>query len=282
MKRIALALGLVLALTSVAHAGEKKPRLVKLPPAAWRDADAENTLVIDTNQGRIIVELVPEGAPQTAARVKQLVRMHFYDGLTFFRVIDDFMAQTGDPQNTGQGGSVLPNVPGEFTFKLGADSDLVVVDHPPGQDAGFIGPLPVISQPAAMAVLMADGKITAHPTFCAGVIGMARADDPNSANSQFFLMRQSRNALDAKYAAFGRVIVGEDVVRAIKAGEPVAAPQDSMQRVQMLADIPEGVRPTVRVIDTKSAYFAALVNNTRVKEGDDFSICDVDVAGTAK
>jgi peptidylprolyl isomerase len=281
MKRIVLTLGLMLALAASAQAAEKKPRLVKLPAPVWRDADAENTMVIDTNQGRIIVELVPQAAPQSVARVKQLVRLHFYDGLTFFRVIDDFMAQTGDPQNTGMGGSVMPNVPGEFGFKL-AGGDLTVVDHPPGQDAGFIGALPVISQPAAMAVLMADGKIDAHPTFCQGVIGMARAEDPNTANSQFFLMRQARDSLDGKYAAFGRVIVGEDVVRAIKTGEPVPDPQDRMTRVQMLADIPDGVRPSVKVVDTKSAYFADLVNNARIAEGDDFNICDVDVAGSVK
>lgn len=280
MKRIVFTLGLALAMTAPAAAADKL-KMIKLPPPAWRDADAENTMVIDTNQGRIILELVPQAAPQAVARLKRLTRMHFYDGLTFFRVIDDFMAQTGDPQNNGQGGSVLPNVPAEFGFKLGGGG-VTVVDHPPGHDAGFIGALPVVAQPAAMAALMADGKITVHPTFCQGVVGMARAQDPDSANSQFFLMRQPRNNLDEKYAALGRVIVGEDVARAIKVGEPVADPQDRMTRVQMLADIPDGVRPTVQVIDTKSRYFAELVNNTRLKVGDDFTVCDVEVAGQAK
>lgn len=280
MKRIVFTLGLALAMTAPAAAADKL-KMIKLPPPAWRDADAENTMVIDTNQGRIILELVPQAAPQAVARLKRLTRMHFYDGLTFFRVIDDFMAQTGDPQNNGQGGSVLPNVPAEFGFKLGGGG-VTVVDHPPGHDAGFIGALPVVAQPAAMAALMADGKITVHPTFCQGVVGMARAQDPDSANSQFFLMRQPRNNLDEKYAALGRVIVGEDVARAIKVGEPVADPQDRMTRVQILADIPDGVRPTVKVIDTKSRYFAELVNNTRLKVGDDFTVCDVEVAGQAK
>jgi peptidylprolyl isomerase len=280
MKRIVLALSLALAVTAPAAAADKL-KMIKLPPPAWRDADAENTMVIDTNQGRIILELVPQAAPQAVARLKRLTSMHFYDGLTFFRVIDDFMAQTGDPQNNGQGGSVLPNVPAEFSFKLGGRG-VAVVDHPPGHDAGFIGALPVVAQPAAMAALMADGKITVHPTFCQGVVGMARAQDPDSANSQFFLMRQPRNNLDEKYAALGRVIVGEDVVRAIKVGEPVADPQDRMTRVQMLADIPDGVRPTVKVIDTNSRYFSEVVNNARLKIGDDFTVCDVEVAGQAK
>ncbi|MDR3512883.1 MAG: peptidylprolyl isomerase [Caulobacteraceae bacterium] len=277
MKRLVLSLAALLAAATPALAAEKP-----LPAAAWRNADAENTLVIDTNQGRIIVELVPEAAPDSVARVKQLARTHFYDGLTFFRVIDDFMDQTGDPRNNGQGGSVLPNVKGEFTFKLAPNSSLTVVDHPQGQDAGFIGALPVLAQPAAMAALMVDGRVTAYPTFCQGVIGMARAEDPDTANSQFFLMRQPRSSLDQHYAAFGRVIVGEDVVRLIKTGEPVPDPQDRMTRVQVLADIPEGVRPTVKVVDAKSAYFKALVARTRAEEGEGFSLCDIDVAGQAK
>jgi peptidylprolyl isomerase len=278
MKRIVLTFAALLALAGPAAAAAAE----KLPPPAWRDADAENTLVIDTNQGRIIVELVPQLAPQTVGRIKQLTRMHFYDGLTFFRVIDDFMAQTGDPRNNGQGGSVLPDIPGEFTFKMTPGPDFVVVAHPPGQDAGFMGAVPVISQPAAVAALMADGKVAAHGTFCQAVIGMARADAPDSANSQFFLMRQPHIALDTHYAAFGRVIVGEDVVRAIKTGEPVPDPQDKMLRVQMLADIPDGVRPSVKVVDTKSDYFKALVAKTRATVGEGFSLCDVEVAGQAK
>lgn len=277
MKRLVLSLAALLLAATPALALEKP-----LPPPVWRDVDPENTLVIDTNQGRIIVELTPEVAPQSVARVKQLARMHFYDGLTFFRVIDDFMDQTGDPQNTGEGGSVMANVPAEFTFKLGAKNDLTVVQRLPGQDAGFIGALPVLAQPAAMSALTLDGRIDAYPTFCQGVLGMARADDPNSANSQFFLMRQAHTALDSHYTAFGRVIAGEDVVRQIKVGEPVAQPQDRMTRVQVLADIPVGVRPTVRVVDTTSTYFKDLVARRKAEVGDGFSVCDVEVASQVK
>ena len=280
MKRIALGFALLLALAGSANAA-KEPKAVKLPPVAWRDADAENTMVIDTNQGRVFVELVPSLAPQSVARVKQLVRMHFYDGLTFFRVIDDFMAQTGDPSNNGQGGSVLPNVPDEFSIRIGPGG-MTTANRTGGQEIGFIGAMPMISQPAAMAALMMDGKVAAHPSFCSGVLGMAKTEDPNSGNSQFFLMRQPHTSLDGKYTAFGRVIVGEGIVRSIKAGEPVPPPQDQMTRVQMLADIPDGVRPSVKVVDTSSKYFAALVNNLRVSEGEDFSVCDLDVAGQAK
>lgn len=265
-------------LTSVASAaGFTAPA-----PTDWRPADAENTLVIDTNQGRIIVELVPASAPKTVAQIKALTRQHLYDGLTFFRVIEDFMDQTGDPKNTGEGGSSLPNVPGEFTFRRSAADGMAVIDKPEGMEMGFIGALPVASQPIGQAMMTVDGKVTAGGLFCPGVIGMARANDPDSGNSQFFLMRGAHDALNGRYTAFGRVLVGEDVVKKIKVGEPVPAPQDRMTKVQILADMPASERPNVRVIDTKSAYFAALAAQAKAAGGDSYSICDIEVAGEAK
>ena len=81
-------------------------------PSDWRTPDPNDVLVIDTNKGRVLVELVPEAAPQFVAARRELTRQHVYDGQTFFRVIDDFMDQTGDPKNNGTGGSTLPDVPG--------------------------------------------------------------------------------------------------------------------------------------------------------------------------
>lgn len=88
----------VLALTAASAASAQQA-------SDWRTPDPENILVVDTNKGRIIVELSPETAPNHVARVRDLAKAHFYDGLTFFRVIDSFMAQTGDPKNDGTGGS---------------------------------------------------------------------------------------------------------------------------------------------------------------------------------
>ena len=279
----ALAVGLCGAVGATALAGSAEAAGFAQPAASdWRAVDADNTLVIDTNQGRVIVELYPQVAPVSAERIKVLTRQHFYDGLTFFRVIEDFMDQTGDPKNSGEGDSSLPNVPAEFTFRRGPDSAVAVVDHAPGVEYGMVGALPVVSRPLALAELTNDGKVPANGLFCPGVIGMARAEDPNSGNSQFFLMRGSHASLNGMYTAFGRVVVGEDVVRKIKLGEPVAAPQDRMLTVQILADMPGASRPQVSVIDTRSAYFANLVQRTKTDKGDDFTICDVDVAGQAK
>ena len=87
------------------------------PDEAWRDVDPENTVYIDTQYGRMVVELFPEIAPKHVTQVKALARQNFYDFITFHRVIKDFMNQTGDPKGDGTGDSKLPDIEGEFTFR---------------------------------------------------------------------------------------------------------------------------------------------------------------------
>jgi peptidylprolyl isomerase len=246
----------------------------------WRPVDAQNTLVIDTSQGRIIVELYPAVAPAAVAQIEALVRQHFYDGLTFFRVIDGFMDQTGDPQNTGKGASTLPNLKAEFDFRYspGPASGVNELIAVPGGQVGFVGALPMLGQPDAMAGLTVDSKVRGFGLFCSGVMGMARAQDPDTANSQFFLMRGVQHSLDQKYTPVGRVISGMTAVRAIKTGDPVADPKDRIASVQILADMPAGVRPDVRVLDTASAYFKAQAQGQRAAKGDSFDPCALDVS----
>jgi peptidylprolyl isomerase len=111
---------------------------------------------------------------------------------------------------------------------------------------------------------------------------MARGEDPNSNNSQFFFMRAAYPSLEKRYTAFGRVIAGQDVVTAIKIGEPVEEPQDRMERVRVLADIPEKDRPKVRVVDTRSAWFKSEIERVRAAKGADFSACDVNIPAEVK
>jgi peptidylprolyl isomerase len=243
----------------------------------WRTPDPNNVIVVETNKGRIIAELYPQAAPNHIERVRGLVKSGFYDGLTFFRVISDFMAQTGDPQNTGVGGSDQPNLTAEFTFRRGADTPLGASFKAGTNESGWVGVLPVTSQPSALAVMTADRKVATWGNFCSGVLGMARAGDPDSANSQFFFMRQANASLDKTYTAFGRVLQGVDVVRAIKVGEPAPDPQDKMLSVKLLADMPADKRPSVQVMDTRSAAFKALVTKRQGELGAGFTNCDVDV-----
>jgi len=160
---------------------------------AQTSPDPENTLILELKTGRVTIALRPDLAPKHVERVKQLAREGFYDGLTFHRVIDGFMAQTGDPRGDGTGGSKYGNLPAEFT------------------------PTP----------------------FERGVVGAARTADPNSANSQFFIMFDRAPHLDGKYTVWGQVIDGMEHVDKIKRGEPgtgrVTNP-DRIVRMYVLAD----------------------------------------------
>ena len=187
------------------------------------------------------------------------------------------MAQTGDPKDTGEGDTDLPNLKAEFTFRRDLTTGVVVASSPWGTEEGFLKSLPVVGQAWSWHDMTSDGKVSTWGSYCPGVVGMARGDDPDSANSQFFLMRQPYLSLDKRYTAFGRVISGLEAIRAIKTGEPVLAPQDRMDRVRVLADIPAAERPTVRVIDPAGSWFKAEIKRVRKQKGADFSLCDVNI-----
>ena len=145
-------------------------------------ADPENTLVIETTKGKVVIAMRPDLAPNHVAHIKKLAREGFYDGIVFHRVIDGFMAQGGDPTGTGMGGSDLPDLPAEFT----------TAEH-----------------------------------FTRGVVAAARSSDPNSANSQFFIMVADAPHLDGQYTIWGKVVSGMEFVDLIKKGagdQPVQDP----------------------------------------------------------
>jgi cyclophilin family peptidyl-prolyl cis-trans isomerase len=152
--------------------------------------DPQNTLVIETSKGNILIKLRPDLAPKHVAQVKRLAKEGFYNGIIFHRVIVNFMAQTGDPTGTGAGGSKLPNLPAEFTKE----------------------------------------------EYKRGSVGAARTDDPNSANSQFFIcFGPACRQLTGQYTLWGEVIEGMDNVDKIARGEPPPQP-DRMLKVYVLAD----------------------------------------------
>lgn len=135
------------------------------------ERDLENTLHLELKDGRVVIELRPDLAPNHVARIKELVRAKFYDGIVFHRVIDGFMAQTGDPTGTGMGGS--------------------------GQK------------------LMAEFSREKHVR---GTCSMARAQSPDSADSQFFICFDDSRFLDGKYTVWGQVAEGMEIVDKIKKG----------------------------------------------------------------
>jgi peptidylprolyl isomerase len=278
----AVALSLCLALCVPSAVAAQDGPAVQPAPSDWRTVPADNLLVIDTNKGRILVEMAPEAAPLHVERMRVLARRAFFDGIVFHRVIDLFMAQTGDPLGNGEGQSPYPDLAGEFTFRRGPETPFTPVAEPAGSMLGFLNSLPIQTQPTALMPTTADGKVHGWGTYCPGVAGMARGDAPDSANSQFFLMRQPYPALDKRYTVWGRVVSGLDVVRSIKTGDAanngmVPSEPDLMTRVRIAVDLPEDERPIVQVLDSGTATFRSLAETARAARGADFSICDIDL-----
>lgn len=269
--KIAAAAALSLSLLAAA------PAVAQTASADWRTVAPENLLVIDTAKGRILVELEPRMAPRAVERIRTLADQGFYDGLKFHRVITDFMAQTGDPLGTGQGGSELPDLAAEFEFRRGRDAGFVRAMATPQGQTGLVGSVPVTTQPDAQMMVTADFKAGAQGLFCPGVAGMARGGAVDSANSQFFLMTGAKEDLNGRYTPFGRVVAGMEVVRALKAGSEAqngaVADPDVMTRARTAAAMPEGERPGVRV--ATGAALLAEVERVRAERGAAFTVCDI-------
>ncbi|MBU1346956.1 MAG: peptidylprolyl isomerase [Alphaproteobacteria bacterium] len=280
MKITPFALVAALAVLSPAAGAAAQTAAVPAPAAAdWRTIAPENLLVIDTSKGRILVELEPRAAPRHIERVRTLADQGFYDGLKFHRVLTGFMAQTGDPLGTGQGGSELPDIAPEFTFRRGRDARFARIEGADEGIVGLVGSLPVQTQPDAQMMVTSDFKVDAGGLFCNGVAGMARASALDSANSQFFLMMGTNDVLDGNYTAFGRIVSGLEVVGTLKPGTDTAdgavTDPDTMTHVRTAAALPDSERPVVRMLDTHSAAFQAHVAETRAASGSNFRVCDV-------
>lgn len=247
--------------------------LMGAAPADWRTLDPENTLVIETTKGQVVVELRPEFAPQGVARIKQLAREHVYDGLQFHRVIDGFVAQTGNPNNRDGGTSAHPDLPPEFTFRIPPDATTVVVDRSDGRE-GFVGATPFAAVSAQEQGRGTDPRLRAWGAYCPGVMGMGRQADPGSANSEIFFMRESARRLDHDYTVVGRAVVGLDVIRAVATGEPPTVP-DLMLKVRVAADLPASERPRVQVMNPRGPAFQAIVAAAKRAHGANFTVCDI-------
>ncbi len=214
VKTLIAAAAMVLGLSSAAFAAETQAAAQPMgnAPAAL---DPENILDLQLSTGGPVrILLRPDKAPSHVARIKQLTRAGFYDGIIFHRVIDGFMAQTGDPLGTGQGASPLPDLKAEFND------------------------LPHLR----------------------GMLSMARADNPDSANSQFFIVLQPVMRLDGKYTVLGRVISGMNFVDAVERGEPPANPS-RIVKAWIEADGPNAAPVPLPQIATPAPEAAATPTN---------------------
>lgn len=255
-----------------------------VPAEAWRTVDPENLIVIDTAYGKIGVELYPEIAPKHVDQIKALARSGFYDNVKFHRVIEGFMNQTGDGANgDGTGDSDLPDLTAEFTFRRDESMPVTLVGvRQEGDrqiDVGFYKSLPVATQPTAQAMLTVDGKVGAFGLHCKGVTSMARTSEPNSANSQFFLMRDRASHLDAQYSIWGSTVMGHEHLLRFKVGtvgEDGFVP-DQMNTVRVAADLPEEERPTVQVMKTAHPAFQNFLKTQKQADGTYPDVCDISV-----
>jgi peptidylprolyl isomerase len=245
------------------------------PPPAWRPLDLRNTLVIETSKGRIVVEMAPLLAPKAVERVKRLAREGVYDGLQFHRVIEGFVDQTGNPNNRDGGTSTYPDLPAEFSARLPVGAARIVLKRSDAVE-GFVGATPVVGVSEREQSAGSDHRPRVWGAYCDGVAGMGRQAGIDTANSEIFFMRAPARRLDHDYAAWGRVVQGLDVVRAIKVGEPPADP-DRMLRVRMAADLPPAEQPRLEVEDTQSSVFQAKVARLMARLGPSFTVCDVPV-----
>jgi peptidylprolyl isomerase len=244
-------------------------------PRDWRPLDPDNTLVIETAKGRVVVELRPEFAPKGVERIKLLARERVYDGLLFHRVIDGFVAQTGNPNNKDGGVSAHPDLPPEFTFRMAASAATVVVSRSDARE-GFVGATPFEAVSQGEQALGTDARLRGWGAYCPGVMGMGRQADPGSANSEIFFMRAPARRLDHDYTVVGRVVSGLPVIRSVAVGEPPASP-DRMVRVRVAADLSLSERPKTEVLDEKGPAFQAKVARLKRARGAAFSICDVEI-----
>ncbi|MEL6111864.1 MAG: peptidylprolyl isomerase [Pseudomonadota bacterium] len=249
------------------------------PDESWRPLAPENMVVMDLPTGQVIIELRPDFAPINANRVRELVRAGFYDGLRFHRVIEGFVAQGGDPKNDGTGGSDMPDIQGEFSRPLAELDDFTVIgrDRVAAQ-VGYLEGMPVASQPASLSSFLSDGTVKAWGIHCPGTMSMARATNPNSANSQFFfVIGDARLSLDSRYSVWGWVVDGFRHSRRIARGEPPTRPTPIV-RARLGTDIPLDERPAVEVFRTGDPRFQEYLEATgKITDGLVRDICDIRV-----
>ena len=244
----------------------------------WVTVDPENLLVLDLPSGQLIIEMRPDLAPRHIERVKTLVRRGFYNGTIFHRVIDGFMAQGGDPTGTGTGGSELPNLRAEFVKGRDEISNFVQVGRDSrSPEISFVGSVPVASQSPTLTEFVKTDNVAVWPMHCQGVVSMARAGDPNSANSQFFIMfGDNRRALDQQYTGWGRVVDGYVNVRRINRGEPPERPTPLL-RARIMADLPIEEQTKVELLRVESETFKDWLKGRALLSEDGFfeDVCSV-------
>ena len=257
------------------------------PDMIWRELDPDHTVFMELVDGRVVIELNPLFAPQTVAQFKRLVLSRFYDGLSFYRVIDGFVAQGGDGSDLGEL-SNAPLIDAEFSIDWPDDVPYLPVQSPDffAPQTGFVDGFAVARDPV---------KGTAWLTHCPGTIAMARNDDANSSRTDFYIViGQAPRYLDQNMNVFGRVVLGMEWVQRISRG-PVDQngvihsdlARSRIRSMRLLSEFPKDERLHVLTMDTHSKAFEQLLDERRRRKQKFFinqpppllDVCQVPLAG---
>ncbi len=224
----------------------------------WRTVDPEDLVVMDVSYGRILIELAPAFAPKHAERFRALVRAKFYDGKSFYRVIDGFVAQGGIGEGDDKKTPEWPPLKAEFDRPIANDVTFTPLGSPDlfADEVGHVDGFPVGRD-------WKEGRMWL--LHCPGTLAMARDNDPDTGGTEFYIpIGQAPRRLDRNLTAFGRVLEGMQYVQKLNRGDPKiengviqdASKQDPIVRVQIAADMPRAERPSIQVTDTTSKAFA--------------------------
>ena len=248
--------------------------LVSLPAMGaepgWRPVNPDETVVMELDVGIVIIELNDTFAPATAARFKQLVQRGFYDGLTFYRVIDGFVVQGGDGSDVGSP-SEESTIHAEFERDWSKE-----IRYTPVQSPDMFAPETGFVDGFAAARNTESGKVWL--THCPGIVAMARGNDPDSSRTDFYIViGQAPRYLDRNLTVFGRVVHGMEHVQSIRRGPSSAngmiddpEHRSAIVSMRLASALDEADRPSVYVFDTNSDVFREMLEARRHREAEFF------------
>lgn len=296
---IASLLSAVLATAALAAQDTTKPTpsaselLAKSDASEWRTPDPHNLLVMQLASGRVLIELAPDFTPLHAANIRTLAQQHYFDGLAIVRVQDNFVAQWGDPASDDGGdksklrslGKAHSTLPPEYTGPI--DPKLQWTDLPDGDvyapQVGFSEGFPAARDPASGEEWL---------THCYGMVGVGRDNGPETGNGSelYVVIGQAPRRLDRNLAIAGRVLEGMPLLSGLPRGAgPMGfynkpSERVTIESVRLASELPPAQRPTIQLLRTDSATFAALLNAQRYRHDAFYKVssgkvglCNVDI-----
>ncbi len=229
-------------------------------PEDWRTLNPENVLVLELERGRVIVALAERLAQGHTAQIKKLAREGFYDGLSFYRVIDGFVAQGGDVFESREVKTAAKAITAEFDQPLTDSMKFRPVSVVDGYAArvGFIN---------SAAVGVDEAGENVWRLHCPGAVAMARGNEPDTGGTEFYIALQPQRYLDRNLTVFGQVVEGMEVIQTLRRVSPPESPEDdrgeTITSVKVAADLPEGERPELEILRTDTPLFTEYVESRR-------------------